>query len=142
MAAAAVAAADGGGGGGGGGPGGGGPGGGGPGSPTSHITLPPGAHTTGHPRCTDHGFTAQIDVRSKTRLRSVRVYVDGMLIKTTARKHFSVWIRGAGLEAGKRTIRVVAVDRNGRRDVDRASFRYCAPAVPTPQFTGRMSVAP
>jgi hypothetical protein len=78
-------------------------------------------------------------VRSKPKLRSVKVYVDGLLVKTTARKHFSVWIRGAGLDTGRTTIRVVAVDENGRRDVDRARFRHCAPAVPAPQFTGRVS---
>jgi hypothetical protein len=127
----------GGGGPGGGGPGGGGPGG-GPGGPHTHITLPPGARTDS-PGCVDNGFTAEIDVRSKARMRSVKVYVDGLVVKNTARKHFSVWIRGAGLDAGRSTIRVVAVDVNGRRDVDRARFRHCAPAVPTPQFTGRIA---
>jgi hypothetical protein len=73
-------------------------------------------------------------------MRSVKVYVDGLMIKSTARKHFSVWVRGAGLDAGRRTIRVIAVDVNGRRDSSRSRFRHCAPAVPTPQFTGRASV--
>ncbi len=144
MTAPAAAAGDGPGGGGpgGGGPGGGGPGGGGPGGggpdgpPRTEITLPPGARD----RCIDTGFTAEVNVRSKARMRSVKVFVDGLLVKTTARKHFSVWIRGAGLDAGRSTIRVVAVDVNGRRDVDRSRFSHCAPSVPSPQFTGRTSV--
>ena len=86
-AAAAAAAVAGGGGPGGGGPGGGGPGGGGPGGggpggpPNTHITPPPGSDDR-QPGCIDNGFTAEIKVRSKARMRSVKVYVDGKLVKT------------------------------------------------------------
>ena len=50
-------------------------------------------------------------------MRSVKVFVDGELIKRTTRKQFSVWIPGAGLRSGRNTIKVVAVDVNGRREV-------------------------
>lgn len=121
---------------GGGGNGGGGPGGGGPGGPTVQISYPSGGPQTSG-RCIDRGFLAQVSVRDRSRLRQVKVFLEGELIKTSTRKRFSVWIPGAGLRSGSNTIKVVAVDVDGRRAVDRRSFSRCAPAVPNPQFTGR-----
>ena len=125
------------GGGGTGGPGGGGPGGGpgGPGGPNVHVSSPPNGPDN---KCIDRGFRADVNVRGGTRLRRVDVYLEGELIKSSTRKQFSVWVPGAGLRSGRNSIRVVAVDVNGRRAVDRRSFRHCAPAVPSPQFTGKV----
>jgi hypothetical protein len=41
-----------------------------------------------------------------------------------------------GLRAGRHTLKVVAIDRRGRRDVASRSFRRCARAAPSPDFTG------
>ena len=69
-------------------------------------------------------------------MRRVTVFLDGKQIKRSTRKRFSVWVRVTGLRAGRNTIRVVAVDRRGRRDVASRSFRRCARAAPSPSFTG------
>jgi len=69
-------------------------------------------------------------------MRKVSVYLDGKLIKQSSSKRFSVWVSVRGLRAGRSTIRVVAVDRRGRRDVASRSFRRCARAAPSPDFTG------
>jgi hypothetical protein len=112
---------------------GGGGGGGGGRKPTVHITGGPGSG----PLCTSHGFRAKIRIHDASRrMRRVDVFLDGKLIKRSTRKQFSVWISVAGLRSGRNTIRVVAVDRNGKRGVASRSFRRCAPAVPSPNFTG------
>ncbi len=86
--------------------------------------------------CTDSGFRARFRIHSRVRMRKVSVYLDGKPIKRSTRKRFSVWVRVVGLRAGRNTIRVVAVDRRGRRDVASRSFRRCARAAPRPDFTG------
>lgn len=95
---------------------------------------------TGGPRsgapCVDAGFRARFKVRSNAGVRRVNVFLDGERIKQSTHKQFSVWISVVGLRAGHNTIRVVAVDRNGRRDVATRSFRRCARAAPSPNFTG------
>ena len=113
--------------------GGGAGGGGGGGKPAVQITGVPG----GGALCTDHGFRAKISIHDVSRrMRRVDVFVDGKLIKRSTHKQFSVWVRVAGLRSGRNTIRVVAVDLNGKRDTASRSFRRCAPAVPSPNFTG------
>jgi Ice-binding-like len=120
---------------------GGGPGG-GNGGPNVQITGVPrsGGNTGGPPGrgapCTDGGFRAKFRIHSEARMRNVSVYLDGKLIKQSTDKQFSVWISVVGLRAGRNTIRVVAVDRRGRRDVASRSFRRCARAAPSPDFTG------
>ena len=133
-----------GGGGGGTGGGGGGTGGGdGGGVPTVNITEIPTPNPDSDDEtgggCVDRGFRAQFRINNPTRLRSVRVFVDGKLIKRTTQKRFSVWVKFRGLSSGRHTIRVVAVDREGDRGVASKSFRICAPAAPDPDFTGRAS---
>ena len=86
--------------------------------------------------CTDRGFKARFRIHSERRMRRVSVYLDGRPIKRTTRKRFTVWIRVVGLRAGRNTIRVVAVDRRGRHGVASRSFRRCARAAPSPDFTG------
>jgi hypothetical protein len=106
--------------------------------PNVRIFGVPGGPTAGRARgaCADQGFRARVRVRSSARMRSVSVYVDGKLIKRSAHKQLSVWVSIVGLRAGPSTIRVVAVDRRGRRDVATRTFRRCARAVPSPDFTG------
>ena len=86
--------------------------------------------------CTDRGFKARFRIHSQRRMRRVSVYLDGRQIERTTRKRFTVWIRVLGLRAGRNTIRVVAVDRRGRHGVASRSFRRCARAAPSPDFTG------
>lgn len=119
-----------------GGGGGGGGGGNGGGGPSVGITGFPTGSPSPSGRCLDKGFMARIKVRSNRPMRSVKVFVEGELIRTATRKQFNVWIAFAGLRAGTNTIKVVAVDVRGRRAVDRRNFRFCAPAVPSPDFTG------
>ncbi len=107
--------------------------------PTARIIGVPGGPTVRQARgapCTDGGFRARFRIRSSVRLRRVTVFVDGESIKRSASRRFSVWVRVIGLRAGPNTIRVVAVDRRGRRDVASRTFRRCARAVPSPDFTG------
>ncbi len=127
-----------GGGGGGTGGGGGGTGGGsgGPGAgPSAHITHVPGDGGT-RPRCTSRGFSAKVSVGGKSDLRRVDVFVNGKLIKRSTRAEFRVWVKMRGLRSGRNTIRVVATDVDGRRDVARENFRRCDRAAPNPGFTG------
>ncbi|HEX3172794.1 MAG TPA: ice-binding family protein [Solirubrobacterales bacterium] len=130
------------GGGGKGGGAGGGPGGGnGNGGPNVQITGVPSPRRTGGPPnrgapCADGGFRAKFRIHSQVRMRKVSVYLDGKLIKRSTGKRFSVWVSVVGLRAGRNTIRVVAVDRRGRRDVASRSFNRCARAAPSPDFTG------
>lgn len=107
-----------------------------------NITQVPGRGQTDRPKCTSHGFRAKFRIRDAVRLRSVKVFVDGKLIKRTSSKRFSLWISSQGLRSGRNTIRVVAVDVNGRRGVASKSFRHCAPATPEPPFTGRVLATP
>ena len=105
-------------------------GGGGGGGPTVQITGVPGA------LCINHGFRAKFKIHDAVGMRRVNVFLDGKLIKRSTHKQFSVWVSVAGLRSGRNTIRVVAVDLNGKRDTASRSFRRCAPAVPSPNFTG------
>jgi Ice-binding-like len=126
----------------GGGAGGGANGNGGPNSgPNIQITGvprpggPPGTPGRGEP-CTDDGFRAKFNIHSEGAMRNVSVFLDGKQIKQSTRKRFSVWVGIVGLRAGRHTLKVVAVDRRGRRDVASRSFRRCARAAPSPDFTG------
>jgi hypothetical protein len=110
---------------------------GGGGKPTVQITGVPGAGGPGSGAlCTSHGFRAKIRIHDAVGMRRVDVFLDGKLIKRSTRKQFSVWVSVAGLRSGRNTIRVVAVDLNRKRGVASRSFRRCAPAVPSPNFTG------
>ncbi len=120
----------------GGGGGGTGGGSGGPGAgPSAHITHVPGDGGT-RPRCTSRGFSAKVSVGGKSDLRRVDVFVNGKLIKRSTRAEFRVWVKMRGLRSGRNTIRVVATDVDGRRDVARENFRRCDRAAPNPGFTG------
>jgi hypothetical protein len=125
-----------------GGGGGGGPGGGSGGPPNVQITGVPnsgegnGGPPGGGAPCTGRGFRAKFRIHSQVAMRKVSVYLDGKLIKRSTAKRFSVWISVVGLRAGRNTIRVVAVDRRGRRDTASRSFRRCGRAAPSPDFTG------
>jgi hypothetical protein len=120
--------------------GGGGGGGNGTGGPNIQITGGPIGGRPGTPGrgtpCTDDGFKAKVNIHSKAGMRRVSVFLDGKLIKQSTSKRFSVWVSVTGLRAGRNTIRVVAVDRRGRRDAASRSFRRCARAAPSPDFTG------
>lgn len=122
---------------------GGGPGGGANrnGGPNIQITGvprpggPPGTPGRGKP-CTDDGFRVKFNIHSKGAMRNVSVFLDGKQIEQSTSKRFSVWVSIRGLRAGRHTLKVVAVDRRGRRDVARRNFRRCARAAPSPDFTG------
>lgn len=107
--------------------------------PNARIVGVPGGPRVGRgpgPPCIDRGFRARFRIDGSARMRRVSVFLDGKLIKQSSSKRFSVWVSVVGLRAGRSTIRVVAVDRRGRRDVVSRSFRRCARAAPSPDFTG------
>jgi hypothetical protein len=107
--------------------------------PNARIVGVPGGPRVGRgsgPPCVDRGFRARFRIDGSARMRRVSVFLDGKLIKQSSSKRFSVWVSVRGLRAGRSTIRVVAVDRRGRRDVASRSFRRCARAAPSPDFTG------
>lgn len=70
-------------------------------------------------------------------MRSVKVFVDGQLVKQTTKKRFAALIKTQGLPAGTNTIRIVAVDFKGQRDTSSRQFTRCDAVVPEPDFTGR-----
>lgn len=124
--------------GGGAGAGGGANGNGGPNIQITGVPRPggrPGTPGRGEP-CTDDGFRAKFNIHSQARMRRVDVFLDGKQIKQSTSKRFSVWVSIVGLRTGRHTLKVVAVDRRGRRDVASRSFRRCARAAPSPDFTG------
>lgn len=117
----------------------GGRGGGSGAGPNARIVGVPGGPRVGQgpgAPCVDRGFRARFRVGGSARIRRVSVFLDGKLIKQSSSKRFSVWVSVQGLRVGRNTIRVVAVDREGRRDVTSQSFRRCARAAPNPDFTG------
>jgi hypothetical protein len=137
------------------GPGGTGPGGTGPGSgpgpdvtgPVVKIvglpgvrqppTIPPGARRPpARTVCTTRDFTARVSVRDRAGIKSVRVYVDGKLVKLTSRTRFSLRINVRGLRVGRHRITVIARDRAGNRSVTRRQFGRCAITLNVPRFTG------
>jgi hypothetical protein len=150
--AACSTAGGGGGGGGGGGTGGGGTGGGkngngGGGANGERFVVQIGVPSLRGPRggpdtpgrnarCTDTGFRARLNIRHRRGMRSIKVYVGGKLIKQGRNKRMTFWVNVSGLRAGRNTIRVVAVDRTGRRASSSRQFRRCAPALAAPKFTG------
>ena len=87
-------------------------------------------------RCTDQGFRASFRIRHATMVQRAEVYLDGRLIKTSTRRRFSTWVRVTGLRFGRHTLRIVAINVDGRRSSSSRSFRRCAPAAPDPKFTG------
>jgi hypothetical protein len=102
------------------------------------VGIPTGGGGGGEgPTCVDRAFTTTFTINDPVGLRRVEVFLDGKLIRRTTAKHFSVRVGVAGLRTGSNTIRVVAVDKNGLRDVLTRTFRHCAAeATNQPEFTG------
>ena len=86
--------------------------------------------------CTTRNFTARIRVRDRAGIRSVRVYLDGRLVRTTRLTRFSLRVSVRGLRVGRHRITVVALDRAGNRSVTRRRFGRCALRLNVPRFTG------
>lgn len=86
--------------------------------------------------CTSRSFTAHVRIRDRSGIRRVRVYLDGKLVRRTARTRFSLRISVRGLPVGRHRITVVAQDRAGNRSVTRRRFGRCALALAAPRFTG------
>lgn len=104
--------------------------------PTVRASAVP-AGEGGGSTCVDQAFTTSFTINDSVGLRVVQVFLDGKLIRRTTAKQFSVRVGVEGLRTGSNTIRVVAVDRNGLRDVLSRTFRHCAKAAAhEPQFTG------
>ncbi len=119
---------------------------GGPGGPPVPVPVPvPGADETGpivningppNQPCIARDFRLRIRARDVSGIRRVEVFLDGRLIRRTARSSFFVSIRAERLLAARHTIRVVAIDRAGNRRVQTRRFRRCDRPVLPPPFTG------
>ena len=89
--------------------------------------------------CVRRAFNLRVRVRvaSGTRLRAVRVTLDGRTIRRTSRPTFTVRVNAALLSSGRHTLRVKAVDRGSRtRTVTRRFSRCARIPVARPRFTG------
>jgi hypothetical protein len=77
-------------------------------------------------------FVIRVRIRDQSRLRSVRVRLNGRVIGRTTRKQFRVRVLAGGLRSGRHTIRITATDRAGNRRSRTVRFTRCArPVVPT-----------
>jgi hypothetical protein len=98
----------------------------------------PRVSVAGIPRsCVSSAFTVRIKVRvaKGTRLRSVRVRLDGKLIKKTSKKSFKIRVRASKLRTGRHKLSIRATDRGRRSRVLTRSFSRCAVRA-SPRFTG------
>jgi hypothetical protein len=88
--------------------------------------------------CTKATFSLRVrtSVASSTKIRSVRVSLDGKVIKRSTKSRFTLPIRSARLRSGRHRLVVVATDRAGRRRTVRRTFRRCARQRLVPMFTG------
>jgi SdrD B-like protein len=91
--------------------------------------------------CVKSSFSVRVRVRAatSTRVRSVRITLDGKTIRRTSRSRFSVRINARRLKAGRHTLRIKATDANGRTRTVTRRFTRCRvrpkPRV-SPRFTG------
>jgi hypothetical protein len=79
----------------------------------------------GPPRCVRRARTFRIRVTDATQLASVRISVDGRLVRKAAVNRVDVRLRGRALRRGKHRLRVVAVDGAGNRTVLQRRFTAC-----------------
>jgi hypothetical protein len=89
--------------------------------------------------CVRRAFTLRVRARvsTGTRLKAVRVTLDGRTIKRSTRRSFSVRVNAARLSSGRHTLRIKAVDRGNRtRTVTRRFSRCARVPVARPRFTG------
>jgi hypothetical protein len=96
-------------------------------------TRAPRIAVAGVPRgCVRTAFAIRVRIRDQSRLRSVRVRLNGRVIGRTTRKQFRVRVLAGGLRSGRHTIRITATDRAGNRRSRTVRFTRCArPVVPT-----------
>ncbi len=89
--------------------------------------------------CVRRAFTirVRVGVNSATRLKSVRVTLDGRTIRRSSRRSFRVRVNARRLSSGRHTLRIRAVDRGNRTRTATRRFSRCA-RVPAarPRFTG------
>lgn len=132
-------------GGGGTGPGGDGPGPDGPGGEGPPDETPPGVVVVAPPgvtppggganRCIAEDFKLRIRARDESGIRSIKVYLNGKMVKRTGRREITVSIRAEDLPAGRHSIRVAVQDNEGNRTIKTRGFRRCNPPA-FPDFTG------
>jgi hypothetical protein len=88
-------------------------------------------------QCYRSRFTARVRVHvaKTTKLRMVRVTLDGRVLHRTKRSQFTFVVPGGALKPGYHVLLVRATDRAGNTTMVRRAFSRCAPA-PVPSFTG------
>jgi CSLREA domain-containing protein len=107
---------------------------------TIRILRVPTLRLLGVPRaCVSRAFRFRVrtSVSRQTKLRSVRVRLDGKLIKRSKSKTTTVVVDALKLRSGRHRIDVRVTDRGGRSRVSRRAFTRCRrPRRVAPQFTG------
>jgi hypothetical protein len=74
-------------------------------------------------RCAGRRFNFAVNVRAASRVRNVRVLVDGKLVRRTVKERSRIAV--PGLKPGRHKIRVIATDSSGKRSVQSQKFRRC-----------------
>ena len=87
---------------------------------------PPRVRAAGIPReCVAAPFQARLRISDASRLRSVRVRLDGRRLARTTRKRLAVRVPAHRIEGGLHTLAVTAVDAAGNRADRRFRFSRC-----------------
>ena len=80
----------------------------------------------GRASCTSRDFTARISIVEPTGLRSVKVKLDGKVVKRTTKPRFSLRVGARRMRAGSHRLTVIARDRANHRSVAKRVFARCA----------------
>ena len=89
-------------------------------------TRPPRVRAAGIPSdCVAAAFRARLRITDASRLRAVRVRLDGRRIASTTRKELAVRVPAHQVDGGRHTLRVTAVDAAGNRADRRFRFNRC-----------------
>ena len=80
----------------------------------------------GRASCTSRDFTARISIVEPTGLRSVKVKLDGKVVKRTTKARFSLRVGARRMRVGGHRLTVIARDRANHRSVAKRAFARCA----------------
>ncbi len=103
---------------------------------TNSVAAPqslarPKVHASAAP-CYRNAVALSVSISSKAALKGVRVLLNGKLIETTKKKHFTIHI--SKLNKTHNTLTIVARNSGGKSPTKHITLRRCP--TPTPRFTG------
>lgn len=88
----------------------------------------------GNAGCVEENFRLRVIVHDESKLRKVKVTLDGRKLKSTKRNRFSVQVPAKRQLSGPHELKITARDSEGNRATQRKPFRRCAREEPA--FTG------